>query len=179
MTYIIGLCGHPKSGKSEVQRILMEKFGVIAVDDGACLREFAMQNLGLTWDDVYTQEGKAAEIEVAGEVMQVRQFLGRLGNAIEDEFGQQIIPEIARTRAEANDYMLVSFGSVRKMQGLTVRQNGMMIEVQRPGVGPSGNDFDWFDPTLVDITIENTGTIEDLEMSVQAIIGPIVEKLRP
>lgn len=39
----IALCGHPRSGKSEVQKILKDHYNVTPVDDGAILRETAMK----------------------------------------------------------------------------------------------------------------------------------------
>ena len=172
MVPFIGICGNPGSGKSEVQRILDVNHGVKPVDDGYALREFAMNNLGLTWDTVSTQEGKAQPITVCGKEITVRQFLGRVGNALEAEFGDQIIPEITLKRLMARDGFsgTYSFGSVRKTQGLTYRKaGGVIIEVRRPGVGPSGNDFDKFDRRLVDHVIRNRGSLVELEAAVAKV----------
>jgi hypothetical protein len=82
----IALCGHPKSGKSLVQEFLTTNFNVQAVDDGGPLRKISIDYLGLTWDQVHTQEGKAEYIEVLGERWQVREILGELGNRLEAMF---------------------------------------------------------------------------------------------
>jgi hypothetical protein len=60
-----------------------------------------------------------------------------------------------------------SFGSVRRQQGIVYRaKGGIVIGVRRPGVGPSGYEFDRFDEDLIDIWIDNDGTIEHLERKV-------------
>src|SRR4051812_40419106 len=92
---LIALCGHPKSGKSLVQKILLERFDVQPVDDGRALRKFAVDNLGPTWDQVLTQEGKASHIELLGRRWQVREILGELGNRFEAMFGKDVMPFMA------------------------------------------------------------------------------------
>jgi len=168
----IAICGHPQAGKTEVQKFLTRNHGVIPVDDGECLRDFGVNNLGLTPRQVETQDGKEEQIKFCGEAMTVRQFLGRLGNALEREFGEQAMPEIALARMGPSILGPValahSFGSVRKTQGITYKKHGrgIVIKITRPGVWPSGNDFDVFDEALVDLTVHNDGTLKDLESEV-------------
>lgn len=162
---LIGLCGHPKSGKSEVQRILAEEYGIIPVDDGFVLRKFAVDNLGLTWDDVMTQEGKANYTRILGRDWQNRDILGTLGKKLEDMFGEHIMPMIAVNACDPDGFY--SFGSVRKTQGHYYNQRGgVVIEVIRPGALPSGYDFDKYDQSAVKRTILNDGSLEDLRVEV-------------
>lgn len=151
---LVGICGNPKSGKSEVQKILAEEIGYEPVDDGQVLRRFCIDYLGMTEDDVYTQEGKARYTEILGKNWQNRDILGTLGKQFESMFGEQILPFIA-TR-NLHPAKLYSFGSVRKIQGAFYRSlGGIVIEVRNPDAKPSGYDFDWYDPALVDVSIDN------------------------
>jgi hypothetical protein len=170
--HLIALCGFPKSGKSEVQRILSERFGVHPVDDGYCLRQFAQQHLGLSHDDVYTQEGKARRTEVLGHKWQNRDILGTLGAQLEAMFGEHIMPWIAcRGLDRSQSY---SFGSVRKTQGGFFKQKGgVVIAVRRPGVAASPFAFDAFDESLVDIWIDNDGDLAALEDKVVTAIDSL------
>lgn len=165
----IALCGNPKSGKSEVQRILQEQHGVIPVDDGEVLREFGIDYLGLTPEDVYTQAGKSRFTEILGKSWQHRDILGTLGNHLEEMFGEQIMPFIACR--DLKPELSYSFGSVRKEQGAYYKQiGGVVIEVVRPGAEPSGYDFDKFNRDHVTWTISNDGSIADLEATVARLV---------
>lgn len=166
----IALCGHPKSGKSEVQRILHQEFSVVPVDDGEVLREFAINYLNLSVEDVYTQEGKAKTTEILGKEWVNRDILGTLGKQLEDMFGEHIMPFIA-TRNLSLDRSF-SFGSVRKTQGAFYKANdGVVIQVVRPGATPSVFEFDKFDESLIDHVIQNDGSIEDLEQKVKDLFA--------
>jgi hypothetical protein len=162
MVKFIALIGHPKSGKSEVQKIISELYRAMPVDDGAPLRDMAMKYLNLSYNDVHTQEGKDKIVSLCGHRMEVRQFLGRLGNAMEREFGEYALPEMAMNSTKTMLGDMFTFGSVRKGQGWCYKQHGgLVIEVVRPGVGPSGNDFDRYDPKSADIAIHNNFVGDD------------------
>ncbi|MER9176338.1 hypothetical protein NKH72_22420 [Mesorhizobium sp. M0955] len=150
----VALCGNPKSGKSEVQKILDSLYGYEPVDDGHVLRQFAVEKLGLSWDDVQTQDGKAQFTEILGKNWQNRDILGTLGKQLEDMFGEHIMPFIAtRQLPNAGRY---SFGSVRKTQGHFFKDaGGVVIEIENPAAPPSPYAFDKFDGSVVDYVITN------------------------
>lgn len=169
---LIALCGNPKAGKSEVQRILHQKFGIVPIDDGEVLREFAINYLNLYPEDVYTQEGKMRSTEILGVDWNHRKLLGDFGAVLEGMFGEHIMPFIA-TRNLASSRMY-SFGSVRKTQGEFYKNNnGVVIEVTRPGAEPSGYSFDTYDRSLIDLYINNDGDLVDLERKVGMIASII------
>lgn len=160
----IALCGYPKSGKSEIQKILTQEFGIIAVDDGRVLRDAARKLFGFTEQQVTTQEGKKEKVTICGKEYEVRKVLGEVGNLLEGYFGDQVIPECTVKALEEqwaehphNENLTFSFGSVRKNQGNTYHANrkGVVVEIKRPGVEWSGNDFDLYDQSLVDCTFVN------------------------
>lgn len=150
----IALCGNPTAGKTEVQRILQENYAVQPVDDGGPLRAIAMQYLGLTREQCYTQEGKQQFVEINGKSWQVRDILGELGNAFELKFGGDIIPlMVVNNLPKTGSY---SFGSVRRQQGrFYKKQHGVVIGIRNPLAGPSKFEFDRFDETAVDYWIDN------------------------
>jgi hypothetical protein len=159
--HLIALCGFPKAGKSEVQRILSERYGVHPVDDGYALREFAQKHLGLSHDDVYTQEGKARHTVINGRTWQNRDILGSVGKQLEDLFGDHIMPWMATRNLDPNQ--AYSFGSVRKTQGYFFKKlGGLVIAVNNPIAKASPFAFDAFDEAAVDIWIENDGQARQL-----------------
>jgi hypothetical protein len=169
----IGLCGNPKAGKSLVQDILQERYGVKPVDDGAILREIAMTYLGAKKSDVYTQEGKASLAfwpngdphldHRTGKHMNWRQVLGELGSQLEALFGDFVMARTACARL-VDQHGSFSFGSVRKNQGGYYKNNGgIILEIINPLAGPSGNDFDVYDQSLVDFAINNDALARGLD----------------
>lgn len=163
----IAICGNPTSGKSTAQTILHNALGYVPVDDGRPLRDIATKWLGLTEQQVTTQEGKLEMVEINGRPWQVRDVLGEIGNAMEEKFGGDVIPLMAMQH-----YGLLgeisrggySFGSVRREQGHFYRRHGgMVIEIARPGVEPSGFEFDRYDLNAVNATVWNDGSLQQLE----------------
>lgn len=166
---LIALCGYPNSGKSTVQTILTEEYGVIPIDDGRALRDIAKITLGLTEDDVTTQEGKTKTVTVLGREMSVRDYLGRIGSALETEFGDWIVPEIHARACDPNKHY--SFGSVRRDQGHFYRaQGGLVVEIRRDGAKPLV-PADLYDPAPIRYTIFNNGSLEELHEEVRVFLG--------
>jgi hypothetical protein len=173
----IALCGNPTCGKSEVQKILRVDFDVRPIDDGFCLRDYAVRHMGAGYDDVETQEGKAGKAFINGEpVLDVRtgeqltwrQVLGRIGNQLEALFGTHHIPQVAMLRSESMGHGPFSFGSVRKDQAWAYKKKGgLIVGIKAPWAQPSGNDFDRFDEAAVDIWLENN--VRDLEALRQVV----------
>lgn len=151
---LIGICGNPKSGKSTLQKILLDGFNYLPIDDGYPLRDFAMRHLGLSWDDVHSQEGKARYTDVLGTVWQNRKILGDLGAQLEAMFGEHIMMWMATRTLEPD--ARYSLGSVRKTQAHYLKaQGGLIIGLTNPLAPPSPYEFDKFDASAVDIWIHN------------------------
>ncbi len=175
----IAICGNPTSGKSTAQRLLHNALGYVPVDDGRPLRDIAIKWLGLTEQQVTTQTGKLEMVEINGRQWQVRDVLGEIGNAFEEKFGGDVIPLMAMQH-----YGLLgeisrggySFGSVRRSQGHFYRRHGgMVIEIERPGVGPSPFEFDRYDKDAIDFTVINDGSLGQLEARLCDAVNQWVE----
>lgn len=174
---IIGICGYPQAGKSTVQKILADLYGVVPLDDGLPLREIAMKYLGLTEHKVATQEGKAETVDINGTPWLVRDVLGQIGNAMEEKFGADIVPlmTVNRYGLDRTDSVerptSVSFASVRRRQGWFWRNRGaLVIEVVRPGA-VMGAEFNAYDPAAAHCAVINDGTIDQLRKKVSAVVN--------
>lgn len=179
----IAICGQPGHGKSTVQKILCDHFGVCPIDDGAPLRQAGMMLFDLTWEQVSTQHGKLQWVEVAGVTVQVRDLLGWLGKCMEARFGTGFMPwramEAADEQARIGSNTRFSFGSVRRDQGRFYQaRGGVVIEVVDPRKPESPYDFDQYDRDLVDVVITNDGTLLDLEDKVDAAVAQISDRFR-
>lgn len=177
MTALIALCGAPGCGKSEVQRYLHQRYNIQPIDDGWPLRDFAIRHCGARLLDVVTQAGKAQVFKFpGGHEMVMREFLGELGCAIEDILGPDAIPAMAMAavKRERGEFPGFSFSSVRRKQGCYLKSQGnvTVVEIVRPGV-VSVNEFDQYDTKCIDISIANTGSVEDLEATVRKVLGPL------
>jgi predicted ATPase len=160
---MIGINGFPTHGKSTAQRFL-SLLGVEARDDARSLREGAMKEFGLTYEQVTTQEGKLQLVEAFGRTMTVRQVLGDYGQIFERRYGPNywIAIEIERLRAERVKRP-VSFGSLRRSQASVIKENGgFVIEVLDPRKPISKHAFDEYDRDYVDVQIINDGSLLDL-----------------
>lgn len=173
---IIAIQGYPKAGKSTVQKILADLYDVVPLDDGLPLREIAVSYLGLSHDQVTTQEGKAETIEINHTHWLVREVLGQLGNALEEKFGGDVIPLMAVNRfgldnpAGPNRHQSVSFASVRRQQGWFWRRRGaLVLEVRRPGTS-MGAEFNAYDPQAAHCVITNDGSLDDLTLALQVLM---------
>ncbi|TAJ97133.1 MAG: hypothetical protein EPO41_03840 [Reyranella sp.] len=183
MIKLIALCGAPGAGKTEVQAYLQKHYGVIPVDDGHPLRDFAVRHLGLTHSDVSTQDGKASlRAFPGGRHMFVREALGELGNRIEEVFGPDAIPEMAYNWVIRNanrgwaSNECYCFGSVRRQQGRFYKSKGaVVVEIKRPGHEPV-NEFDRYDASLADFTINNDSSIEALNARIEFHFGPMLRQ---
>lgn len=153
------LNGGPNSGKSTLAEAMRIHFGIVPIDDGLPLRNACKELYGLSDWHVGTQEGKKSLVEVCGEIVQVRDLLGKLRLDLQNRHGPGFIPWAAMRLARittGDETTPCSFGSVRGRQGHYYKEaGGIVIEVRRPGFEPI-NDFDQYDRTLVDLTIDNT-----------------------
>jgi hypothetical protein len=178
----IALCGHPKTGKSEVQRIIAETFGYDMIDDKAPLRAAACDLYGLTPWHVETQEGKKQTVDIAGQSLQVRFLLGELGNHMERMHGENVFAEMlvrGRIAAAGGDRTRVRtvIGSCRRRQAdVYHREGGLVLEVVRPGYEGTSYEFDSYDPTLADAVIVNDGSLADLEARTRTALDGLLRK---
>lgn len=151
----IAIVGAPETGKSTFQEILCERFGVIPVDDGRPLRDAAKSWFGLTEWHVSTQSGKRSTVEIGGKVWTVRDILGRIGDKMEELFGDAFVPTAATQPLRLDPDKIYSFGSVRKSQPRWYKaRGGVVVEMVRRGFEPV-NGFDRYDADAVDFSIIN------------------------
>lgn len=150
--YIV-LCAQPQAGKSLSQDLLKTMYGYQAVDTGGPLRKIAVDHLGLTWDQVLSQEGKASYVNILGKSWQVRDILGELGKHLEAMFGTDILAFMATNALPAGGrYSFVA----RRNQAHFYKQRGaLVIGLTNPIVATSPYDFDQFDESAVDAWINN------------------------
>lgn len=179
MIKYFALCGAPEAGKSKVQLLLQEIFDIIPIDDSRGLRDAAKILYGLSEEDVTTQEGKRRLITVGDREIPVREVLGNLGDYLEEEDPLHI-PRMARRDADANYAgKRVSFGSVRMQQGLLFKDDeSLVIEVKRPGIEPK-NKFDFYDHSLVDVTVINHYDPNDQEGSTKRLAEQVRSVMEP
>lgn len=114
------------------------------------------------------------------EVMKNRKILGQFGLLFENYYGHLFFPEIAIQKAykmyENEEMPTISFGSVRADQGKIYQQhNGLVVEIKRPGYDVAHNDFDQYNKSIIDITINNPGDKEPLENLIKEISNKLDE----
>lgn len=180
MIRFIALCGYPKSGKSEVQRIISQIYGFRAFDDSESLREAAKILYGLTDWHVSTQEGKSSLVKIGDSRYSVRKVMGDLGCYLEDIDEFHFPRRALKICAEYPPESRFVFASVRRNQLSFFKDHGqtLIVEVIRNGCRPLGH-FDEYSRDLVDISIENRWNHGDTVCSLEHLRNHIAEKLDP
>lgn len=180
----IAFCGHPGCGKTTAAEILVETFNCKILDTGMPLREIAVRHLGLDWDQVMTQEGKASFVDINGIGWQVRKILGDLGKKFEDLFGEEIMPFMSHQSVmdeiENGEQTTYIDPSCRKVQGHYWKRNGgIVIGIRNPLTHPSIYEFDAFDEAAVDFWIDNDGLAKGMskEEAMRDLEGKLVNAL--
>lgn len=178
----IALCGYPKAGKTEVQRIISRRYGFASCDDSKPLREAAKSLYGLTDWHVTTQEGKSSLLQIGNMNVTVRKAMGDLGCFLEeqDEFH---FPRLAvQTCQNLNPEGRFVFASVRRNQPVFFKSTNqaLVVEVTRDGCKPS-DSFDEYVRGPIDVSIDNIfdaenpkQSLKDLEIRVARMLDPIL-----
>lgn len=158
---IIALCGNPTSGKTTASEIISSIYGHTVADDGRPLRMIAIDYIGLSKHQVFSQEGKLEKVMLNGREWTVREILGEIGNAFEEKFGGDIIPIMSHNTCPKGERSV--FGSVRREQGLYWRNQGaLVLEIVNPLAGPSPYEFDTYNAAFCHYQILNDGLARGL-----------------
>lgn len=158
---LIALCGYPQSGKSTVQALLQQHYQYAPVDDGRVIRDTCKLWFGLTEEHVSTQAGKSSHfIGPDGNEWLVRTAMQDVGRLFERHFGEYATPSATvRNLSPEGRY---SFGSVRRTQAHFYKTFGaLVVAVRRSGVEYDGNESEWFDPSAVDLWLDNPVSVEE------------------
>lgn len=167
---IIGLCGKPQAGKTEVRKMLESKFGFAPVCSKSVLYAISALVTGLPVEDFYRTDRKNELYR--GQTH--RQITGKLGNAIEGMFGDSFLVDRAlepvmtlQTDFRQYRYNWV-LDSLRKEQ--TVGFPGFVVEVVSERSIETGNSFDEYNRSKIHYTIPNHGDLNLLERHVETML---------
>ncbi len=103
----------------------------------------------------HSHSGRQASIDAGqlGAALENRDILGRIGLALEREFGTDITHIFATRELPAGGSY--SFGSVRRNAAAIKRDGGMLIGISNPLTPVRRYDFDDFPTDLIDLWIDN------------------------
>lgn len=169
-TVLVGIHGFASSGKDTSGNALIARRGYERVSFAEPLRELSFfVNPVVRWD-YYGNSWSLNEVvedlgyEEAKKVGSTRHFLQRLGEGVRNILGESTWVDAAMAKVQPGGKYV--FTDVRfENEALAVRsRGGMIIEVVRPGIeGVNDHVSEKRLPDhLIDVTIENDGTIEDL-----------------
>jgi hypothetical protein len=174
---LIALCGKPGSGKSLAADLLAEAHGYRIHDDGGPLRAIAMDYFGCSESDVFTQAGKKREIRINGRTITVRQLLGEIGEAFEEKFGANMVPQMSANAQDPRQRYVIP--SVRHDQGYFWKEMGaLVVEIDRPGTPNSPFPFDRYSRGAVDVTVRNTPSPEETDRDRLDFLEELVRSIR-
>jgi hypothetical protein len=164
---LIGLCGKPQSGKSEVRFLLEERFGFQSINTKRPLALACHELTGIPHSQFLTQEGKAQLYKG----IPLRNIMGKVQDTLEQMFGDYHTIEAALERIpdiHSGNFVL---DSLRKTQPLSFP--GIVVEVTSINSIDTGNEFDYYDNSTVRYVIENNGSFGDLEQTITKLMDII------
>ena len=171
---LIGLSGYAQSGKDSVAEVLVRDFGFVRIAFADKIKELLYEinpyfgyhlkdavDMGAGWDKVKQNP-------------EVRRLLQTLGVGARTVFGEDFW--VKQAMAQMNDplrydYVVTDVRFPNEMQAIWAL-NGKIWRVERPGIG-SVNDHiseHAIKDEPVDLHINNTGTLEDLEKTVHNLM---------
>lgn len=159
---LIGLCGKPHSGKSEV-RYLLENKGFSSLNTKTPLALACHELTGIPHAQFLTQEGK----ESLYKGVTLRKIMGEVQNAMEALFGDYHTIEVALEKLYWPDNHYV-VDSLRKSQPL--KFPGTIVEVVSSHSYSTGFAFDEYDRSRIDYTLVNNGNFGDLEREIDKML---------
>lgn len=165
---LIGLCGYPGAGKSEITNILTEEYGFMLLDVKRPLRKAASIFTGVPQEEFVKPENKDKLFNgVPG-----RTIMGELGNATERLWGDDFLLQLALSELKEEDLKRgVVVDSLRKEQPRYFPSNGIILQVISERARNTGNDFDQFYQGNTDKIIVNDGSIDDLRESIKRVLN--------
>lgn len=162
---IIGLMGYAQSGKDEVAKILVEKYGFER-------RAFADKIRNMLYEMNPMAGGEPIQVRVdsdgwdkAKQHPEVRRLLQTMGVSARNHLGDMIwIKQAFSDMSMDKDYVItdVRFGNEARMLKYL---NGELWRIERPGVGPVNNHVSELElqQLSADRTLLNGGTLDELE----------------
>lgn len=160
---IIGLCGKPHSGKSEVRKILEENWNFEVINTKIPLAQVSSIITGIDETKFLTTHVK----ERTFRSHKLRDIMGTIGNTIEDLFGENYLLERALNNIKINKYNYV-IDALRKNQYTGF--NGWIVEVCSEKGKEIIYDYDKFNPHSIDYVVKNDGSFEELKSSVTRML---------
>ena len=178
---IIGLSGYARSGKDEIAKILVEKFGFKRRAFADPIRSFVTKvNPILESGHRLNEVVKEFGWELAKSRTETRRLLQEVGLA-----GRELIDEDVWIKAafkDINHYMdnvVVSDVRFKNEAEFIRKEQGRVWRVLREGVGPVNNHISEteLDGAYFEAYVPNNGTLEELEAYVTRLIGRDAHKI--
>lgn len=158
---LIGLTGKPGSGKSEVSRILTQKYNFQLIDTKDKLRMICSEITGIPYSTFQNTAGKASLYQG----ITLRELMGEVANSIENILGFDYFPKEALKQYKGG-WAVVD--SLRKDQALAF--GGKIVEVTSRRSLKSNFSFDKYDRSLIHYKLVNNGDLGDLEDNIKVML---------
>jgi hypothetical protein len=178
--HLIGLSGYATSGKDSVAEVLTRLYGYQRVAFADKLKEFVREiNPYVAFPT--SDKIRATElVDALGDAEakkheEYRRVLQAVGTKARAFFGEDVWVDAAFVGLEPEHHYVFSDVRFKNEARVLQEEGGIVLRVQRPGVGPANDHIsehdldDWpFDGYIV-----NDGSLLDLEGEVQRVLGDL------
>lgn len=161
---LLGLTGKPQTGKSEVAKILVSKYGFTLIDTKDKLREIVSEITGISYSTLQSSLGK----EQLYKGVPVRKIMGNVGLCLEDMFGVDYLPSEALKAYKGGNAVL---DSLRLQQSAFFK--GKVIEVKSDRTSGTNYNFDKYDKKDICYKLDNSGDFGTLEKNIKIMLDKL------
>lgn len=176
-TSLVGLHGYAQSGKNTSGDILTEEFGYEQISFAEPLKRLALfVNPVVRWD-YYGNTWCLQEVvddlgwEEAKKVGVTREFLQKLGEGVRNILGENTWVDVAMAKVEEGGKYAFTDCRFQNEAQAVLDRNGMVVEIERPGVGPVNDHVSdkRLPDEMINVTVLNAGTVEDLRKEIRVV----------
>jgi dephospho-CoA kinase len=167
---VLGLCGIPGAGKTEVRKLLAKNHGFEVINSKSVLYSMSSQITGIPESHFFDPSRKNNHFRK----VTLRQITGELGNAVENLFGDDYLIRKAMDnhKVASRPHKNFVIDSLRKQQPILLDDDLRVVVVQNLRAVSTGNKFDKFDiPVGMEHdVIQNNGDLDELERNVRSYV---------
>lgn len=174
MGIIIGLCGNPGSGKSEVRKILVKEHGFELINSKSIIYELASVATGLPVEHFSDPAYKNGELNG----IKLRAIAGNLGYVMEDFFGTDYLIRKSLENHNVSKRTNKNFviDSLRLDQPVLLQGTVIPVEVENRRAPESTEDYDQYEmPAKGYYVMDNNHNLPELVTEVADLVELIKE----
>ena len=166
---IVGLMGYAGSGKDEVAKILVDKFGFERCAFADKIRDILYEINPMAGNEPLQMRVDADGWDKAKQHPEVRRLLQKLGVSARNHLDESVWVIPVLSELDKNSNYVITDVRFENEANMVKIMGGEIWRIERPGVGPVNDHISEkeLETISADRTLLNTGSLEDLAVLVK------------